>query len=256
MKDLKVSLVQLDVVWEKPDENYSLIEKLVANTKTDMIILPEMFSTGYTMNVEQNAEPINGKTTQWLKIMAAKKNCAITGSIIIKEDSQYYNQMIFCEPDGKTTHYNKRHLFRMAGEDQVYKAGDKKVIVEYRGWRINLNVCYDLRFPVWSRNNNDYDMLLNVASWPATRIEHWRALLKARAIENLSYSVGVNRVGEDENKYKYTGYSSAFTPSGECLTEIVNKEEVSTIVLSYEDLINYRKKFPFNIDRDSYQIKI
>ena len=254
MKDIKVTLVQLDLKWEDPEANCTSIVRNLEGKETDLIILPEMFNTAFTMDAENNAEKLSGNTMQWMQKVAKEKHSAITGSIIIESEGSYYNRLLFCYPDGDFRHYDKRHLFRLANEHQVFEAGKEKIIVNYLGWRINLNVCYDLRFPAWSRNVNDYDILINVASWPNARIEHWKTLLKARAIENLAYCIGVNRVGSDQNNFEYSGCSSIYGPEGKCLMELANAELTETATLSKNHLFDYRAKFPFYMDQDKFTI--
>jgi len=199
---------------------------------------------------------MTGDTVLWLKEMAMKRNCAIAGSMIIKEDNKFFNRFIFVKPDGKLNYYNKKHLFRMANEHEHYSAGEKKVIVNYKGWRINLLVCYDLRFPVWSRNKNDYDLLIYVANWPTSRISQWNTLLAARAIENQAYIVGVNRIGSDGNNFNYSGSSQIINPKGEKLIDNnINKDIIETAELDYDSLIHYRENFSVYLDADDFEIK-
>jgi len=265
-KDLKVTLVQTALVWEDIDANLSAFsEKLdiIGESATDLIVLPEMFNTGFTMNAGVIAEPMNGKTMEWMANLASQKKCVVTGSIVIKEESNYYNRLIWMKRDGMYEYYNKRHTFRMAEENKTYASGDKKLIVEIDGWRICPLVCYDLRFPVWSRNTPqtpegalnrmNYDLLLYVANWPDRRIHAWKSLLIARAIENQAYVVGVNRVGKDGKDIDYSGYSVALTPKGEPLSSFEpNKESIETVNLPYKDLKSYREEFPVGLDADKF----
>jgi omega-amidase len=206
---MKIAIVQTSLVWENPLENRSrLAQKINGFTAAvDLIVLPEMFSTGFTMNPTAVAETMQGETVLWLQHLAKAKNCALTGSLIIEENGLYYNRLVFVLPDGTIKTYDKRHLFTLAGEHTVYTAGTEKLIVEYNGFRICPLVCYDLRFPVFSRNVEHYDVLLYVANWPKPRINAWDILLKARAVENVSYAIGVNRIGFDDNHHEYVGHS-------------------------------------------------
>ncbi|MCL4133239.1 UNVERIFIED_CONTAM: hypothetical protein GTU68_066702 [Idotea baltica] len=225
----------------------------------DIIVLPEMFTTGFTNNTTTLAESMEGETHLWLKQIAKKKSAVVCGSIIAKEDNKYYNRFLWVQPDGTTFHYDKKHLFAMAGEDEHYSAGTKKQIVEYKGWKINLQVCYDLRFPVWSRRKedqeNDYDLMLYVASWPVARVHAWSTLLKARAIENMSYVVGVNRVGTDGKGFEYSGASSIISCLGaELQSAESGKEEIISHKLDYKHLTKVREKLPFHKDQDQFKL--
>jgi predicted amidohydrolase len=255
MRNLLVTLIQCELDWERPEDNRRQIQTRIESLPqaTDLIVLPEMFTTGFSMNAVKNAEHPGGATQQWLQSLAQTYDCAITGSIAVQVDGNVFNRLLFATPDG-VKHYDKRHLFRMAGEDKRYRAGQKRVIVNWRGWRINLQVCYDLRFPVFSRNRGDYDLLLYVANWPATRSSHWRQLLIARAIENQSCVVGVNRVGSDANGLDYCGDSMAVASNGVILSDMKDKRDSVQLELSSQDLLLYRKQFPFHMDTDSFQI--
>jgi len=256
IKDLKVTIVQTTLAWEDIDANLAAFsEKLytIGASATDLIVLPEMFNTGFTMNASTVAEPMNGKTMEWMAKLAAQKKCVLTGSMVIKDNGNYYNRLIWMRPDGTSEFYNKRHTFRMAEENKTYTSGDKKLIVEIEGWRICPLVCYDLRFPVWSRNTGDYDLLLYVANWPDRRVHAWKSLLVARAIENQAYVVGVNRIGKDGKDIEYSGYSIALTPKGEPLSSFEpNKESIETVNLPYKDLESYREEFPVGLDADKF----
>lgn len=257
MQDLKVALIQADLVWENPEQNrHQFTEKLNAlSEQIDLIVLPEMFTTGFTMNPYDVAETMTGETIAWLRKHAKEKNSAITGSLIIKEDQQYYNRLVFVYPSGEIKTYDKRHTFTLAGEHKVYTAGVEKLVVSYKGWKICPLICYDLRFPVWARNIENYDVLMYVANWPKPRIAAWDVLLKARAIENMSYCVGVNRVGLDVNKYEYVGHSAAYDSLGNELTNIEpSKEQTAIVTLSAEHLKRTRIKLGFLDDRDKFQI--
>lgn len=252
---LKIALIQADLVWENPTENRNRFqEKIMAISDTiDLIILPEMFTTGFSMTPENIAETMEGNTVNWMLKLAKEKNCAITGSIIITENNNYYNRLLFVHPSGKIEYYDKKHTFTLAGEHEVYTAGKTKNIIDYKGWKICPLICYDLRFPVWARNTENYDLLLYVASWPKPRIEAWDSLLKARAIENMSYTIGVNRVGVDANNYEYNGNSVAYDMLGNCMDKKNNNEEVSIIIeLDKESQLKVRNRFRFLEDQDNF----
>ena len=253
MKDLSITTIQADLHWEDKEQNLKMFEKHIESIQesTDLIILPEMFSTGFSMRAEALAEEMDDNTVAWMKNLATQKNVAITGSVIIKEGDKYFNRLIWAEPNGLVKHYNKRHLFGMGDENSHYTAGQEKLIVDYLGWRINLNICYDLRFPVWLRNSkeNPYDVLIIVANWPEKRIEHWDTLLKARAIENQSYVIGVNRTGFDGNSIPHTGNTSVIHPFGNILYSSSDVEH-NTILLSKHELMLNRRQFPFLRDAD------
>lgn len=252
---MKISLIQTSLFWENPTENRERFTQLI-NTiaETDMVILPEMFSTGFTMNAEAVAEPMNGETVVWMKKIAQSKNCAITGSLVIKEEGTYYNRLLLVEPNGEINIYDKRHLFTLAGEDKVYTAGSARTVINYHGWKICPLVCYDLRFPVFSRNTENFDLLLYVANWPEVRITAWDTLLKARAIENLCYVAGVNRVGQDANGHNYPGHSVVIDYLGHAIGEARGEEMVMTVVLRKDLLTDAREKFGFLNDRDSFTL--
>lgn len=255
--DLNISLIQTDIVWENPKENMRLLEAKIdaLKGKQHIIVLPEMFSTGFSMAPQKLAEPMEGETVNWMKEMAAKNRCVLTGSLIIEEDGHYYNRMIWALPNGELAFYNKRHLFSYAGEDKHYTAGDKRMIAQVNGWKICLQVCYDLRFPVWARNTDDYDLLLYVANWPVQRNEIWETLLKARAIENMSFVIGVNRVGTDGNGHQYIGNSSIYSPIGELIIKEAEIESIITHSFQHKVLQDYRHKFPFLNDRDDFLLR-
>jgi omega-amidase len=259
MQDLRITLIQSNLHWENSELNLQMFSEKINAIKeeTDIIVLPEMFSTGFTMNAKQMAESMEGTTVQWMKKMSEKKNCIITGSIIIKEDNKFYNRLLWITPE-KISFYNKRHLFSYAGEDKTYTGGDKKIIVHYKGWNILPLVCYDLRFPVWNRrtNNDNYDLIIYVANWPERRIHAWKQLLIARAIENQCYVAGLNRVGNDGNNIYHSGESAVIDFKGEQLLIIDNKQEfISTTTLSKNNLDEFRKHFAFFQDADSFEIK-
>ena len=265
MNDLHITTIQTKLHWENPDANRAMLEENMAGIidSTDVIVLPEMFTTGFSMNAENLAEPMNFHTMKWMRAMASKNNALILGSAIIKENNKFYNRLIWMEPDGIFKTYDKRHLFRMADEDKSYAAGQSKLISEWRGWKICPLVCYDLRFPVFSRNTYDttinslaYDVLVYVANWPAARSNHWQTLLQARAIENLSYVVGVNRTGVDGNQNKYEGHSSVIDPMGIIIYDREQDEEVITHTLKADVLKNWREKFPAWRDADRFNIEL
>lgn len=255
--ELNIALLQTELVWENPARNREELSKKINDLtdSVDLVVLPEMFTSGFTMNPSHVAESMQGETITWLKTLADQKQVAITGSLVIKENGHFYNRMVFVHPSGKIDQYDKRHTFTFAGEDKVYTAGSKKIIVEYKGWKICPLVCYDLRFPVWSRNSENYDILIYVASWPAVRMVAWDTLLKARAIENMSYCVGVNRVGTDANNHEYSGHSAVYDALGERIDSIPFDIEVLEIVtLKKEDIESKRSKFNFLADQDPFSI--
>ena len=256
-KHLTIALVQTDLVWENPKQNKNNIDKKIdaISEKIDLIILPEMFTTGFTMNPYDFAETMDGGVILWLKSVAKTKNTAITGSLIIRENGEYYNRLVFVFPSGEIQIYDKRHTFTFAGEDKVFTAGNNKLIIDYKGWKICPLICYDLRFPVWARNVENYDVLLYVANWPKPRINAWNTLLKARAIENMCYCVGVNRVGVDSRGNTYTGNSSVYDSLGEKISTIKPQIEATEIVVLNKDLlIKNRREFQFLNDRDDFKL--
>lgn len=256
-EDLRISMVQSHIIWEDRDENLGYYGELLRRVsgKTDIAVLPETFTTGFSMNVEALADTLDGKTISCVKAWAKKYNLAVAGSFIAKEEDRYYNRAFFITPEGDAYYYDKRHLFRMAGEDRHFTAGDKRLVVHYKGWNICLQVCYDLRFPVWSRNvDNEYDLLIYVANWPEARRKAWKSLLQARAIENMAYVCGVNRVGIDGKGFVFRGDSMVYTPKGKKLADAGKREEVTrTCTLSRSDLEDLRMKFPAWSDADSFQ---
>jgi predicted amidohydrolase len=256
MRNLDVSLVQCELAWEKPQDNRQQFSDIIAGIAgaTDLIVLPEMFTTGFSMNALANAEEPGGATEQWLLELACQYNCAITGSIAVRADRGVYNRMLFATPQDLYC-YDKRHLFRMAGEDQRYLPGSKRVIVQWRGWRILLQVCYDLRFPVFSRNRDDYDLIVYVANWPDARRHHWRQLLIARAIENLACVVGVNRIGADAKGLQYSGDSLAIAADGMLLKDTMNESGAAQVTLNGAELLRYREVFPCQLDADRFQLE-
>lgn len=254
---MKIALIQSDLVWENPQENKINFEAKIneISTDIDLIVLPEMFSTGFTMRASEMAETMQGETIQWMKTIAQSKNCAITGSLIIAENNKFYNRFIFVFPSGEIRYYDKRHLFSLAGEDKVYTRGTQKVIIDYSGWKICLQVCYDLRFPVFARNVENYDLLLYVANWPKVRVNAWDILLKARAVENLSYVAGVNRIGLDGHNYEHKGHSQVVDFLGNPILEPQENEGVFIVELDKNAMLEARKKFDFLSDKDVFEIK-
>jgi predicted amidohydrolase len=254
---MKIALIQSTLVWENPTANRNYFEEKI-NTiteKVDLIVLPEMFTSGFTMNPASVAESMQGETVVWLKILAKAKKCAITGSLIITENNTFYNRMLFVFPSGEVQFYDKKHLFSLAGEDKVYTSGTQKVIVDYLGWKICPLICYDLRFPVFSRNVEDYDLLLYVASWPKPRINAWDILIKARSVENMCYTIGVNRNGIDNNNFEYVGHSQAVDFLGNYILEPQENEGVFIVELDKEKMVLTRQKLNFLGDKDSFEIK-
>lgn len=256
MKNLNISLVQTALVWQQARANCEHIQQMLTDNEaeTDLIILPEMFNSGFTLEAKKVAESMSGETVQWMQQLAQQQQAAVTGSLVIRDNQQNYNRMIIAYPDGKLDWYDKKHLFRMANEQQRYAAGDKRVVVEWRDWRIALYVCYDLRFPVWCRNQNDTDLMLFVASWPAVRAYPWQTLLRARAIENLCYVAGVNRIGTDANDIAYQGNSAVIDMAGNEICQMDDADAIQTITLSGEALLKFREKFPAHLDADSFSV--
>lgn len=253
---MKVALIQTSLIWENPLENRSHLAQKITGfmEEVDLIVLPEMFSSGFTMNPEAIAEKMDGETVLWLQHLAKAKNCAITGSLVIEEKGDYYNRLVFVYPTGEIKWYDKRHLFTLAGEHQHYKAGVERLIVEYKGFRICPLVCYDLRFPVFSRNTEDYDLLVYVANWPKPRTNAWDILLKARAVENVCYAIGVNRVGADHNNHEYVGHSQVVDFLGNYILEPQEADAVFIVELDKSKLIETRNKLNFLNDRDYFRI--
>ena len=253
---LKIAIIQTDLVWEDPEQNRQhFTEKIDAILeRIDLIILPEMFTSGFTMQPKNVSETMSGITIEWLKDLAIKKKTAISGSLVIEENDSYYNRLVFVYPNGDIKTYDKRHTFTLAGEYKLYTAGSKKIILDFKGWKICPMICYDLRFPVWARNTENYEVLFYVANWPKPRIEAWHTLLKSRAIENMTYCIGVNRIGTDNNGYEYTGNSVAFDALGEQISNIQPYENaIEIITLSKEYLKITREKFKFLEDRDEFK---
>ena len=277
MSQLIVTIIQTDLHWEDKAANLAMLEKKIRGIgeKTMLVILPEMFSTGFSMRPDALAETMDGPAVQWMKKIAAEKKIILTGSLIIEDQGQYYNRLIWMLPNGQHGYYDKRHRFAYAGEDEYYAAGNKRLIASVNGWKVNLLVCYDLRFPVWARQHPDvgqsslesnntsnadveleYDVLVYVANWPERRVHAWKTLLQARAIENQSYVIGVNRVGDDGNNIHYSGDSMIIDPLGEVLYNKSNVEDVFTFTLLKDRVKEVRTKFPFWKDADEFRIML
>jgi predicted amidohydrolase len=253
MQNLIITLIQTNPVWENINDNLALFDQKIKDIreKTDLIILPEMFTTGFSMNASNLAQDLNGYSIDWLQKISNKINADIVGSIIFKNNDQYFNRLLWVKPDGRLFTYDKKHLFRFAGEEKVYSAGIENITVELKGWKIRPFICYDLRFPAWTRNiNNQYDIALFIANWPEKRSMHWKSLLQARAIENQCYVIGVNRVGNDGNDLFYSGDSSVIDPLGKIIFQKHEEECTYTTALSFNTLENYRKAFPAWMDSD------
>jgi omega-amidase len=251
---MKTAIIQTTLVWENPSVNISNFEQKInqISKQIDLIVLPEMFTTGFTMEPKSVAETMDGTAIQWLKSTAIKKNCAITGSLIITENNHFYNRLVFAFPDGTIEFYDKKHLFTLAGEHKTYTAGSQKKIIDYKGYKICLLICYDLRFPVFARNAEEYDLLIYVANWPNVRIQAWNILLKARAIENMSYVIGVNRIGTDNNNLEYNGQSQIIDFMGNNVVEAHENEGVFITTLNKNQQKLAREKFNFLNDRDNF----
>lgn len=257
MENLHITIIQSEIVWRDIEKNLEHLDSVIVKIKknTDLIILPEMFTTGFTMTPDDVCETMSGRAVGFLKKKAAEYKADITGSAIICENGRYYNRLVWARPDGTINTYDKRHLFRMAGEEKVYTQGDTLLTVELKGWKIRPFICYDLRFPVWSRNADPgYDLSIYSANWPARRDAHWDMLLQARAVENQCYVAGVNRAGTDGNNISYSGRSAVIDFAGNVITRCGCDECVETVELSYSELESYREYFPAWMDRDRYKI--
>ncbi len=255
MQNLQLGLIQDALVWEDPEANRAQLERTLAQIGSpDVVVLPEMFTTGFSTASTAKAESMDGASVAWMRDCSKRFGFALTGSIKIAEGERCVNRMIWMQPDGHFQYYDKRHLFRMAGEHERYSAGNQRVIVNFKGWRILLQVCYDLRFPVFSRNRDDYDLALYVANWPAARREPWCKLLPARAIENLAFVAGVNRIGTDGNGIDYAGDSQAFDFKGESLANLMRSPAFVNIELDGQALLDFRKKFPAHLDADAFEL--
>jgi len=256
MQNLNLLLVQTKLHWENIEANLKMFDQKLQNVndEIDLILLPEMFSTGFSMNAADIAEDMDGSAMKWLKEKSSSLNVVITGSLMIKENNQYFNRLIWMTPSQNYQTYDKRHLFSLAREESVYSKGKDQLIVELNGWRINMQICYDLRFPIWNRNRNNYDCLIFVANWPERRIEAWTKLLQARAIENQSYVIGLNRVGTDGNDVYHSGDSCVINPLGEIEFTQKDKEIEQTSILSSDTLMKTRELLPFLADADKFDI--
>jgi len=251
---INVTLIQSDIIWEDKLSNLENYQNKINQIEsTDLIVLPEMFTTGFSMNPKDISETMSGETVQWMKENSSKMNSAICGSIIIEEDGKYFNRFIWINPDGSIHHYDKKHLFSFAGENENYTPGSEKLIIEYKGWKICPLICYDLRFPVWSRNIEEYDLLIYVANWPDKRKLAWKTLLTARAIENQCYVIGVNRIGKDNKNY-YSGDSSLINALGETLYTNSHIEDIYSTTISKYELDKVRNQLPFLNDKDNFKI--
>jgi predicted amidohydrolase len=255
MRDLRLTLVQSELFWEDKAANLRHIEDLLAEQQlhTDLILLPEMFTTGFTMNIGSTGSSIDGPEVAWMQSIAKKYSCSVAGSLHIKEEEKHYNRLLVVNEEGILAQYDKRHLFGMAGEHKAYEKGTEPLICLINDWRVNFQICYDLRFPVWSRNNNNYDLLVYVANWPARRAYAWRQLLIARAIENQSFVAAVNRVGTDGNQLHYQGDSCVINPMGEAIWQLADTEAVKQITISASELQEVRANLPFLQDRDHFK---
>lgn len=266
MSSLTVTLIQTNLHWENKKANLEMLQQKIESIKekTEVVILPEMFSTGFSMNPQTLAEKMDGPTVQWIKKIATEKKIILTGSVIIEEDGKYFNRLIWMLPTGEYGVYDKRHLFAFADEHKHYSHGNEKLIASVKGWKINLQICYDLRFPVWTRQSStpleeaggrlEYDLLINVANWPDKRRLAWKTLLRARAIENQCFVIGVNRVGTDGEKIFYNGDSSIIDPLGEIIYHKNMTEDIFTYTLQKEKITEARNEFPFWRDADSFLI--
>jgi omega-amidase len=261
MSTLTITTIQTKLFWEDKRANLQMLEEKITSlsAKTEIVVLPEMFSTGFSMQPQLFAEDMEGETVEWMKRISSENNIILTGSIIATENSNYFNRLIWMLPNGQFGHYDKRHLFAYAGEHEHYAAGNKRLIASVKGWKINLQVCYDLRFPVWSRQQTqegkpEYDLLIYVANWPEKRSHAWKTLLCARAIENQCYVIGVNRVGNDGNDIYHSGNTLVIDPLGQVLYHMADEEDINTITLSKEKLEEVRSRFPFLNDADGFTL--
>lgn len=253
MSKLKIAGLNLDIIWKNKEKNFNNIEQEFCETKADIFLLPEMFSTGFCMEAEEVADR-NLETLTWMKSFAKSKNSVVAGSASVEENGKFYNRFYFVFPDGNFEYYDKRHLFSYSGEDKIYTAGTERKIIEYKGFKILLQVCFDLRFPVFSRNQDDYDAILYVANWPKSRVEAWKSLLKARSIENQAFLFGLNRIGIDGYNIDYEESSLIYFPDGREISKRENNAVFSEWDL--EELIEFRTKFPFLTERDGFELKL
>ena len=262
MSTLTITTIQSNLIWEEKAANLRMLEQKITaiEEKTEIVVLPEMFNTGFSMRPEALAETMDGETVEWMKRVSRENGIILTGSVMIEEAGNYYNRLIWMLPNGQYGQYDKRHLFAFGEEDKHYSPGNKRLIASVKGWKINLLICYDLRFPVWARQKRneagaEYDVLIYVANWPERRSHAWKTLLCARAIENQCYVVGVNRVGNDGNNVYHSGNSLIIDPLGQVLYHMADEEDVNTITLQKEMLEDVRSKFPFWKDADSFNIE-
>jgi omega-amidase len=257
MQDLTISFIQLDTVWEDIKANLSRLTELVKNlgSNVDLLVLPETFSTGFTMEAKRLSETMEGSAVRWMQGQAVLRDLTVCGSLIIEEEGQYYNRFIFAHANGKIEYYNKRHLFALTGEQNHFKPGNKNVLINIKGWKIRPQICYDLRFPVWSKNTEEYDLLIYTANWPEKRIEHWRKLLMARAIENQSYALGVNCFGKDGNDISYNGNSMLVAPMGDVVIEKTGEEVLETVTLNHDNIVAFRNFQSVLQDGDSFSVE-
>ncbi len=255
--NLRISIFQLELHWENPEANRKKLDRYLADIapESDAAVFPEMFTSGFTMKAGKLAERMDGKSIRWMREAAAKHKLAVAGSLIIEENGHYYNRFVWVYPDGRLSCYDKRHLFSLSEEPRVFTPGKKRQLIEYLGWKIFPQVCYDLRFPVWARNDKGYDIYLNVANWPVMRSAAWNTLLQARAIENQAYAVGVNRFGKDGHEIYHAGDSSVIDPLGKVILKISDEENVKTVTLKKEELYEIRRKLPFLNDRDNFKLE-
>ena len=256
MDELSLTLVQTPLHWQKKEDNFKLFENLLSEVEhTDLILLPEMFSTGFSMNPEDLWDEPKGKSLEWLRALAGRKSAAISGSVIVKDKGKYYNRLYFVEPNGDYRCYDKKHLFTLAGEEKVYSAGSEQLILEYQGWKLMPLICYDLRFPVWCRNTANVDLQYFVANWPERRSEAWKSLLKSRAIENMCFVAGVNRVGEDGNGVDHSGDSGVYDELGNLILELTPyRQRVESVTISRKRMLESRQRFRFLDDRDEFRL--
>lgn len=253
MSKLRIAGLNLDIVWKDKEQNFSKIEQDFSSIEADVFLLPEMFSTGFCMEADEVADR-NLETLSWMKSFAKSKNSAVAGSASVEENGNFYNRFYFVFPDGNYEYYDKRHLFSYSGEDKIYTAGTERKIIEYKGFKILLQVCFDLRFPVFSRNQDDYDAILYVANWPKSRVEAWKSLLKARSIENQAFLFGMNRIGTDGYNLDYEESSLVYFPDGREISE--RKNNVVFSEWDLEELKEFRTKFPFLAERDAFEISL
>jgi len=257
MSKLNVLLVQARIQWKDPAENRHHLQSLVehhVSDETDLMVFPETFTTGFLGDGDLPNEDMTGATVEWMKSLAATHRSAVAGSAVIVEEGQRFNRMLVVEPGGKVSSYDKRHLFAFGGEHNRYTAGNMRQVIRYRDWRINLQICYDLRFPVWCRNRADYDLMLLVANWPSRRVHHWLSLLEARAIENQAWVIGLNRVGKDGNGLEYPGRSTVFDPQGASIADLGGAECAQQVTLDLDRVNQARSEFPFQADADSFEL--